>query len=155
MSNFAIDVQDYLSDLPAEWVPILEETCQLVLIRAQAPVGSGVSIVLSDNAQLQVLNRDFLGIDAPTDVLSFPNSSVYPPSGPAPYLGDIIISVEKAEAQALAAGHTLTAELQLLVVHGTLHLLGHDHAEPIEKARMWAAQADALTALAVSVHIPE
>jgi probable rRNA maturation factor len=55
--------------------------------------------------------------------------------------------VPRAEAQAEAAGHPLESEVQLLVVHGVLHLLGHDHAEPDEKARMWKAQAEILEGL--------
>jgi probable rRNA maturation factor len=62
-------------------------------------------------------------------------------------MGDILISVPYAAKSARKAGHALEAELQLLVVHGVLHLLGHDHAKPREKARMWKAQREILTAL--------
>ncbi len=105
-----------------------------------------LSVVLTDDEQLQELNRDYLGVDAPTDVLSFPASETDPESGEA-YLGDILISVQRASQQAEAAGHPLQAEVQLLVVHGVLHLLGHDHAEPKEKARMWSAQSAILKSL--------
>ena len=105
-----------------------------------------LSIVLTDDARLQELNRDYLGIDAPTDVLSFPASETDPQTG-ARYIGDILISVPRAQSQADAAGHTLESELQLLVVHGVLHLLGHDHADPKEKKRMWQAQAEILKSL--------
>jgi probable rRNA maturation factor len=96
--------------------------------------------------RLQELNRDYLGIDAPTDVLSFPASETDPETG-ARYLGDILISVPRAQSQAEAAGHALESEVQLLVVHGVLHLLGHDHAKPEEKRRMWKAQAEILESL--------
>ena len=105
-----------------------------------------ITVVFGDDEQLKELNREYLGIDAPTDVLSFPASETDPESGEA-YLGDILISVERAAAQAAAVGHPLESEMQLLVVHGTLHLLGYDHAEPDEKARMWAAQAEVLNSL--------
>ena len=105
-----------------------------------------LSIVLTDDARLQELNRDYLGIDAPTDVLSFPASETDPQTG-ARYIGDILISVPRAQSQADAAGHALESELQLLVVHGVLHLLGHDHADPKEKKRMWQAQAEILKSL--------
>ncbi len=105
-----------------------------------------LSIVLTDDSQLQQLNRDFLDIDAPTDVLSFPASETDPESGTA-YLGDVIISVPRAREQALGAAHPLDSEVQLLVVHGVLHLLGYDHAEPAEKSRMWAAQAAILRSI--------
>ena len=108
-----------------------------------------LTVVLAGDAQLQALNRQYLGIDAPTDVLAFPGSQPDPESGVI-YLGDILISVAQAEAQALAAGHPLESEVQLLVVHGVLHLLGHDHDEAQAKSRMWAAQGDVLRGLGLS-----
>jgi probable rRNA maturation factor len=92
---------------------------------------------------MRALNRSYLGIDAPTDVLAFPASELDPETGRR-YLGDVLLSLPRAERQAKDAGHGLEAELQLLVVHGVLHLLGYDHASPDEKARMWAAQAEVL-----------
>ena len=108
-----------------------------------------LTIVLTDDAQLQELNRVYLGIDAPTDVLSFPASETDPETDRR-YLGDILISVPRADEQARAAGHPLEAEAQLLTVHGALHLLGYDHAEAAEKARMWKAQAEVLSGLGLS-----
>jgi probable rRNA maturation factor len=105
-----------------------------------------LTIVLTDDTQLHTLNRDYLDVDAPTDVLSFPSDQTDPETG-SRYLGDILVSVERAAAQAAGAGHAVEAEAQLLVVHGILHLLGHDHAEPEEKARMWKAQAEILSKL--------
>lgn len=105
-----------------------------------------LTIVLTDDTRLRELNRDYLGIDAPTDVLSFPASETDPETG-AHYLGDILVSVARARAQAEAAGHPLESELQLLVVHGVLHLLGYDHAQAEEKARMWKTQAEILEGL--------
>jgi probable rRNA maturation factor len=114
-----------------------------------------ISIVLTDDAQLQQLNREYLGIDAPTDVLSFPASETDPESGGA-YLGDILISVPRAEQQAKTAGHPLSPEVQLLVVHGVLHLLGYDHATAKEKSRMWAAQAAILESIGLAgIKLPE
>jgi len=113
------------------------------------PVDAEITIVLTDDAQLHELNREYLGVDAPTDVLSFPASETDPETG-APYLGDILISIPRAREQAQAAGHPVEAEVQLLVVHGTLHLLGYDHAEAEEKARMWNAQAEVMSRLGLS-----
>jgi probable rRNA maturation factor len=112
-------------------------------------VDADMTIVLTDDAQLHELNREFLGVDAPTDVLSFPASESDPETG-TPYLGDILISIPRAAQQAQAAGHTVEAEVQLLVVHGTLHLMGYDHAEAEEKAPMWSAQAEVLSRLGLS-----
>jgi probable rRNA maturation factor len=108
-----------------------------------------LTIVLTDDEQLHALNREYLDIDAPTDVLSFPASEKDPETARR-YLGDILISIPRAEAQAQAAGHALEAEVQLLVVHGTLHLLGYDHAEAEGKARMWKVQAEVLERIGVS-----
>ncbi len=123
-----------------------------------APVGNDfefesasadMTIVLTDDEQLHELNREYLGIDAPTDVLSFPAAESDPETGVA-YLGDILISIPRATQQAQAAGHSVEAEVQLLVVHGTLHLLGHDHATAEEKARMWESQAEVMSKLGLS-----
>jgi len=107
---------------------------------------SELSIILTDDTRLHELNLNYLGVDAPTDVLSFPASETDPETG-ARYIGDILISIPRAQAQAEAAGHPFESEMQLLVVHGVLHLMGHDHAEAEEKARMWKAQAEILERL--------
>jgi probable rRNA maturation factor len=113
---------------------------------AHQAVEGDVTLVLTDDAQLQALNSSFLKVDSPTDVLSFPASETDPETGRF-YLGDMLISLPCAERQARAAGHALEAELQLLVVHGMLHLLGHDHAGLDEKKRMWTVQAEVLERL--------
>lgn len=124
----------------------------------EAPVE--LAIVIADDASLQELNARFRGIDRPTDVLSFPNDSRGPfatggsPEFP-PYLGDVVISLPTAQQQAVAAGCTLTQELQLLIVHGVLHLLGYDHATPVEKDRMWQVQHEILTLLGIEAPLPE
>lgn len=128
---------------------LLEHAARLALDHESAPIEADLTIVLTDDAQLRELNRDYLGLDVPTDVLSFPASESDPETG-ATYLGDILISIPRAKIQAQAAGHRLEDEIQLLVVHGVLHLLGHDHAEAEDKARMWAAQAEVLARLGLS-----
>jgi probable rRNA maturation factor len=125
---------------------LLERAAHAALEHESQSLDSELSIVLTDDARLQQLNREYLGIDAPTDVLSFPASETDPETG-ARYIGDILVSIPRAQAQAEAAGHPLESEVQLLVVHGVLHLLGHDHTEAEEKARMWKAQAEILSDL--------
>ena len=131
--------------------PVASELIERAALTALAhESGEGdITIVLTDDAQLQQLNRDYLRIDAPTDVLSFPASETDPETGTR-YLGDILLSIPRAESQARAAGHPLEAEAQLLVVHGVLHLLGHDHAHAEEKSKMWKAQAEILASLGLS-----
>jgi probable rRNA maturation factor len=130
-------------DLPFE-IALLEQAARAALDHQSAD--GDLTLVLTDDDQLHRLNRDHLGVDAPTDVLSFPASETDPETGRR-YFGDILVSVSRAKTQARAAGHPLADEVQLLVVHGVLHLLGHDHAEAKEKAKMWKTQGEILTSL--------
>lgn len=129
--------------IPAE---LIEKTALAALAQQSTPADVELTILLSNDVQLRELNLQWMGINAPTDVLSFPSDETDPETG-SRYLGDILISVETAARQAARAGHPVEAEVQLLTVHGILHLLGHDHAEEEEKARMWAAQAEILETL--------
>jgi len=128
---------------------LLERAARFTLELQPNAANADMTIVLTDDAQLHELNREYLGVDAPTDVLSFPASETDPETGTT-YLGDILISIPRAMQQAQAAGHPLEAEVQLLVVHGTLHLLGYDHAEVQEKDRMWKMQAEVMSRLGLS-----
>ncbi len=134
--------------LPPFDIELVESAARTALEHQSAPADSDLTIVLTDDEQLQELNRDYRNVDAPTDVLSFPASEPDPETG-ARYLGDILISIPRAEEQARTAGHPLEVEVQLLAVHGILHLLGHDHAEAGEKARMWTAQAEILARVGI------
>jgi probable rRNA maturation factor len=105
-----------------------------------------VTLVITDDAQIRDLNRQFREIDSVTDVLSFPSDEIDLDTG-KPYLGDILISYPQAFLQAMQIGHPVETELQLLTVHGMLHLLGYDHANEEEKAEMWALQVMTLEKL--------
>lgn len=121
---------------------------------AEVSPESELSLVITDNTEIRQLNREYLGADAPTDVLSFPLDFDNPETG-SPYLGDIVISLPTAAQQAEAGGHALIEEIKLLVVHGILHLLGHDHADLDEKAAMWQIQEQILTSLEVNARPTE
>lgn len=121
----------------------LEATAQKTLQYTSSAQDTSLTILISDDEQLRLLNRQFLGIDEPTDVLSFPAGHIDPDTHTT-YLGDVIISYPRAIEQAEVAGHPIEEELRLLVVHGMLHLLGFDHAEPQDKERMWQAQEEIL-----------
>jgi probable rRNA maturation factor len=123
---------------------VLRAAARAALRQQAAPAPGALTIRIADDATLRRLNHSFLGHDQVTDVLSFPSTET---EDGQPYFGDIAISLPRAEAQARAGGHPLEAELQLLVVHGVLHLLGHDHALRRDQARMWAAQAEILAGL--------
>jgi len=131
----------------------LELVAQETLAQVGGAKDADLTLLLTGDDQIQELNHQFLGIDAPTDVLSFPAEEFDPDSGLL-YLGDIILSYPRALNQAAESGHPVQDELQLLVVHGVLHLLGYDHAEPAGKAEMWALQADVLRQLGCSITGP-
>ncbi len=94
-------------------------------IRHVGLLGGEVHVLVTDDAQIRNLNRDYLDIDRPTDVLSFPDGDRLP-SGEILF-GQIVISLETARRQCAELGHDEVRELEELVLHGTLHLLGHDH----------------------------
>lgn len=150
MVSFVIDVMvEVESELVPAGVEALLETAVLAtLAHEQQTPPLELSVLLTDDAQIQQMNRDFRGIDKPTDVLSFPAGDALPGMEDVdPYLGDIAISIPYAARQAAQAGHDLAGELQLLAIHGVLHLLGHDHDEPVVKEVMWEAQTAVLAQL--------
>jgi probable rRNA maturation factor len=110
-----------------------------------------VSLVFTDSETVKQLNRDYRGVDEPTDVLAFymlpqkgaDSSFALPPDG-VTRLGEVIISYPQAVEQAREQGHSPEKELALLIIHGILHLLGYDHEEPREEAKMRAREKELL-----------
>jgi probable rRNA maturation factor len=134
---------------------LLEQAAQKVLTELIPEKEIDLSIVIESDETLNQLNLEYLNIDAPTDVLSFQMNDLDPETKRI-YLGDIIISYPRAQFQAQTAGHPIEAEIQLLVIHGVLHLLGYDHSEEEEKKRMWAIQASLLDKLGIELkRLPE
>lgn len=125
----------------------LQQIARTTLLEESQP--GDVTLVITDDSGIQTLNREYRDLDAPTDVLAFSAREeagafvVAPEAGS--YWGDVIVSYPRAVAQAAERGHPVEHELDLLVVHGLLHLLGYDHATPEDKSLMWARQ-DALLA---------
>ena len=123
-------------------------------LAAADPEGErGASVVVADDATLRELNGRYLGEDQPTDVLAFPWEEPDPasetPSFPAPRsggspLGEVLVSYPQALRQAQEHGQPVEREVALLVVHGLLHLLGHDHAEPEEEEAMRKMERETL-----------
>ncbi len=111
-----------------------------------------LSIVIENDKKLKELNRRFLGIDAVTDVLSF-SLNEKDPENETLYLGDVIISYQRALEQSAQVGYPVMHELELLTVHGVLHLLGYDHVEPAEKTKMWSLQREILESLNIIARI--
>ena len=110
-----------------------------VLAEMKTAGDNDLGIVIGSESLLHRLNLKYRKVDSATDVLSFPSGEVDPDTSHL-YLGDIVISLPRAEAQAIAEGHPLADELVLLVVHGTLHLLGYDHEQENDKEPMQVAQ---------------
>jgi probable rRNA maturation factor len=129
---------------------ILLHAAQLTLYSSKIPDQSNLTIVIGNDKFLHRLNRQYRQVDSPTDVLSFPSGEMDPDTN-TPYLGDIIISLPRASEQASAENHPLADELQLLVVHGILHLLGYDHLRPADKQKMQSAQDKILSQLGIQL----
>ena len=120
---------------------LIRRCCHAVLELEQFEGSAEVDVSLVDNARIHEINREQRNIDAPTDVLSFPlgEDGIYDqnPATGAYMLGDIVISMEKAQAQAEEFGHSLQREVGYLTVHSMLHLLGYDHVNGgLEAVRM-------------------
>lgn len=149
---FDIDVQNE-HDYPVN-VARLRDAAAAALRLQAARENDGLTVVVADDAMVQELNRQFRGIDAPTDVLSFPADSLSDlvPAMPR-YLGDILIAYPYASAQAAAENHPVQDSMALLVVHGVLHLLGFDHDTAENRAAMWAAQDAILAQLGIAPDI--
>lgn len=98
-----------------------------------------VTILLSCDEQVRALNREHRGVDSVTDVLSFP-ALPHGVDAEAPALGDLVVALPWTARQAQQIGHTLTDSLMLLMIHGTLHLLGFTHEAGHDRAHMWSVQ---------------
>ncbi len=108
-----------------------------------------VALLVTNDAGIRSLNRDFRAVDAPTDVLSFPSREGEEGAAAGDFLGDIAISLERAQAQAEEYGHSLKRELSFLAVHGALHLLGYDHMDDAEREEMFTLQEKILDKMGI------
>lgn len=140
-------------DIAPEFVASVQQSfleqivaCTLESEEVRGPVE--LSIVITDDAAVQELNRTYRGIDRPTDVLSFPQEEpgeeiLRAPEQPR-LLGDVVISFNRVEEQAREYGHSVDRELAYLTAHGILHLLGYDHEADEERQVMRAHEERAL-----------
>ncbi len=143
-----------------DYEKIIHDIVPEALHYEQCPYEAEVNVILTDNASIQEINRDYRQIDAPTDVLSFPMvdyekeadfshvedhvEDYFNPETGELILGDIIISVEKVMEQAEKYGHSRERELAFLIAHSMLHLCGYDHMEEGEREMMEQRQRDIL-----------
>ena len=154
MTDYTVEIQDKygVADFPAKRVT---DAIRYVLKKHKTAPGTTLSVALFGDERVRKLNKQYRGVDAPTDVLSFPADPL--PAGvedEPPYLGDLIIAYPYTAHQAEETGHSLDDELVLLVIHGTLHLLGYDHDNAEAEAAMWSQQAEALSAAHVAIDVP-
>lgn len=156
MNSYTIELQQKVRVMGS--IATAVRSIVIVTLRHQeVPPPASLTLLLTDDEYLRHLNKTYRGIDEPTDVLSFaadPLPEELEVKEPR-YLGDIAISVPTAKKQARAGRHSLKAELQLLTVHGTLHLLGFDHEEPEEKKLMWYIQNSILAQVGAEITSPE
>lgn len=127
-----------------QFTPEMEELLNQVvehIVEVEGVDADEVSILITNNAEIQGLNAEYRNIDAPTDVLSFPMDEEY--------LGDIVISMDKVLEQAEEYGHSPQREIAFLTVHGMLHLLGYDHIEEEDRVRMRAREEEILHELGI------
>lgn len=129
-----------------------ERLATFVLEIEDAPEAVELSLALVDIEEMTELNTRYRGKEGPTDVLSFGCDDPCPVESDEPItLGDVVISPEIAEQQALELGHTIESELNLLLVHGILHLLGYDHEEDDDATVMQLRERAVLDAYADSL----
>jgi len=148
MEEIGVHIEENFKDLiDEEWARKLTRT---ILKAESAALPYEVSIILTDSEAVQKLNRDYRGVDEPTDVLSFcmlpqenEPSFISSPDG-ITHLGEVIISYPQAARQANERKHSVKQELALLLIHGILHLLGYDHEQPEEGDRMQTREKELL-----------
>lgn len=133
---------------------LIKRSASTTLTSQEILLKTDLTISITDDSHVRQLNLQYRNIDAPTDVLAFPAEYIDPDTGHK-YLGDIIISFERASKQAKSSHHPVNNELQLLVVHGVLHLLGFDHDQIDKKNEMWSAQNQILKLMGANVSPPD
>ena len=135
----------------ADAVSLAETAARLTLSRSEAPAASVVDITLADDKTQHALNRTWRGQDAPTNVLAFPAAdpaTPVPPGAPL-LLGDVVLAFETVSREAAEQQKPFADHLRHLVVHGVLHLLGHDHDDDRDAAAMEAREIAILAELGV------
>lgn len=149
-----------------DWEAVYRQVALAVLDSEECPYEAEVNLLLTDNNGIHEFNKETRNIDAPTDVLSFPNveydvpgnfdvveeqeADCFEPDSGELILGDIIISVDKVHTQALEYGHSEKREFAFLVAHSMLHLCGYDHMTPEEEQEMINKQEMILNNLGIT-----
>ena len=139
-----IEVNDESGFNPAPDLEEISELAAWVLAEMRVHPQAELNVVMIDESAMSTLHKQWMDLEGPTDVMSFPMDELRPaPPGVEPQegiLGDIVVCPSVAAAQAREAGHAAMEEILLLVTHGILHLLGDDHAEEEERSEMFDLQ---------------
>ncbi len=145
-----IEVSRNSAGWPDRLDALAERAVREALLHAKAPVAGAaeLSMVLTDDAEQQLLNRDWRGIDKPTNVLSFPQIEPFAPLDGL--LGDIILARETLEREAAEQGVSFEDHFTHLVVHGFLHILGYDHMDDDEALVMERLETQILASLGIA-----
>lgn len=151
--------------LDFDYEPLIRQVILAALDAEECPFEAEVDVLLTDNASIRDINREERGIDAPTDVLSFPmvdypapgdfsqaeeDDSLFHPESGELLLGDMVISLDKVLSQAEEYGHSPKRELAFLVAHSMYHLMGYDHMEDAERLVMEEKQENLLQSLGIT-----
>ena len=131
---------------PPELRKRIKAAARAVLDAEQVEGPCELSVLLTDDGGIRTINREFRGVDKPTDVLSFPLGDDDPDTGRY-LLGDMVLNVSRAEEQGAAFGHGADHEISYLTVHSVLHLLGYDHVDEGPMKRQMRAREKAVMAL--------
>ncbi len=143
MTEIAFEIDSY----PGDAAEALDAAVRAAL--AYEGAAGTVAVLVTNDEGIRRMNRDFRGVDRPTDVLSFPSLEGESTPADGDFLGDIALSLERAAAQALEYGHSLKRELSFLAVHGALHLLGYDHADDAGRCEMFKIQDQILDKMGI------
>ena len=155
MNRGRLDLELELADQTGRAGPYLElvrTVAERALMRSGLEGSYQLAITVVSDRRIRELNRTHRGVDAVTDVLSFPllgEADFVLPAGAPSHLGDVVIALGRAAEQAEAYGHGLERELAYLAVHGVLHLLGFDHERDAERAAMRALEEEVLRSAAL------
>jgi probable rRNA maturation factor len=135
----------------ARWRPLAERVAAEVASRPEliVPEAAELSLVLTDDARIRELNRDWRGFDKPTNVLSFPAADA-DDDDPGPLLGDVVVAHETTAREAEAEGKTMEDHVAHLLVHGLLHLFGFDHEVDADADEMEALEVEILARLGIA-----
>ena len=135
----------------ARWRPLVERVAAAIAVRPEliVPDEAELSLLLTDDAHIRVLNRQWRDQDKPTNVLSFPSADE-DDDEPGPLIGDVIVAYETTAREAAEEGKSFEDHFTHLLVHGLLHLFGYDHIEDDEAEEMEAFETEILAGLGVA-----